>query len=240
MPEWLDGETLLEAADRIAGARDDVHLADGTDAHDASAISIVDAGNDFTATDVEGALAELQADNEAHVAAGDPHTGYLLEGLVEATSWESPTGLDILAHHLYNTTGDDGTVFKSSQAVTFGAGTMADGEGGYTIYLPETSCFNYTYGGYYECKTPYMMAGTYTLDLSGEHAASDRTVLQVSVDGNNVGSAVDFQGGGTGLISHEISTALSLSAGRHTVRATSGTRNGYGTGVRFALHRTGA
>jgi hypothetical protein len=41
------------------------HLADTVDAHDASAISILDAAGDFTATDVEGALAELQADNEA-------------------------------------------------------------------------------------------------------------------------------------------------------------------------------
>lgn len=37
------------------------HLADTTDAHDASAVSIADAGNNFTATDVEAALAELFA-----------------------------------------------------------------------------------------------------------------------------------------------------------------------------------
>jgi hypothetical protein len=60
-------------------AATDTHIADTSDAHDASAISIADAGNDFTATDVEGALDELQADNEAHVAAADPHTGYRLE-----------------------------------------------------------------------------------------------------------------------------------------------------------------
>ena len=60
-------------------AATDTHIADAADAHDASAISIADAGNDFTATDVEGALDELQADNEAHVAAADPHTGYRLE-----------------------------------------------------------------------------------------------------------------------------------------------------------------
>jgi hypothetical protein len=50
----------------------------------ASAISIADVGNDFTATNVEGALDELQADNEAHVAAADPHTGYVLESLLDA------------------------------------------------------------------------------------------------------------------------------------------------------------
>lgn len=40
------------------------HLSDTSDAHDASAISIADTANDFTATDVEGALAELQSDHE--------------------------------------------------------------------------------------------------------------------------------------------------------------------------------
>ena len=49
------------------------HLADATDAHDASAISIVDAANDFTATEVEGALAELQTADEADEAALAAH-----------------------------------------------------------------------------------------------------------------------------------------------------------------------
>ena len=49
-------------------AATDTHIADTADAHDASAISILDTANDFTATDVEGALAELQADAEAHLA----------------------------------------------------------------------------------------------------------------------------------------------------------------------------
>jgi hypothetical protein len=52
----------------VGGGDVSAHLADTTDAHDASAISILDVANDFTATDVEGALAELQADAEAHLA----------------------------------------------------------------------------------------------------------------------------------------------------------------------------
>lgn len=60
-------------------AATDTHIADTADAHDASAISILDTAADFDATDVEGALAELQSDNEAHVAAADPHTGYVKE-----------------------------------------------------------------------------------------------------------------------------------------------------------------
>lgn len=50
------------------------HTGDTSDAHDASAISILDTANDFTATDVEGALAELQSDAEAHLAdSSDAH-----------------------------------------------------------------------------------------------------------------------------------------------------------------------
>jgi len=80
-------QTVVEELDDAIVAVDqliDDHIADAADAHDASAISIADAGNDFTATTVEGALDELQADNEAHVAAADPHTGYVLESLLDA------------------------------------------------------------------------------------------------------------------------------------------------------------
>lgn len=49
------------------------HLTDASDSHDASAISIADAANDFTATEVEGALAELQAADEADEAALAAH-----------------------------------------------------------------------------------------------------------------------------------------------------------------------
>jgi hypothetical protein len=60
--------------------------------HPASAITILDTAADFTATDVEGALAELQADNEAH-AALTKHAGafvwmeiarWYLDGLLRA------------------------------------------------------------------------------------------------------------------------------------------------------------
>lgn len=56
------------AADVATQAELDAHVNDTTAAHAASAVSIADAGNDFTATDVEGALAELQADHEADAA----------------------------------------------------------------------------------------------------------------------------------------------------------------------------
>lgn len=74
------------ASDLATQAELDAHVNDAAAAHAASAISIADAGGDFTATDVEGALDELQADNEAHVAAADPHTGYVLESLFDANT----------------------------------------------------------------------------------------------------------------------------------------------------------
>lgn len=61
------------AAAMATQAELDAHTGDTSDAHDASAISILDAADDFTATDVEGALAELQAADEVDEAALAAH-----------------------------------------------------------------------------------------------------------------------------------------------------------------------
>lgn len=69
------------------------HINNATDAHDASAISILDTANDFTAVDVEGALAELQSDAEAdeaalaaHIAdATDAHAGTAITNVPAGT-----------------------------------------------------------------------------------------------------------------------------------------------------------
>lgn len=78
-----DAELTTHAATAHGSA---THEADAADAHDASAISILDTAADFTATDVEGALAELQSDNETHDAAADPHAGYQKESEKGAAS----------------------------------------------------------------------------------------------------------------------------------------------------------
>jgi hypothetical protein len=57
-------EAGSESAAAVQAALDD-HLVDTVDAHDASAVSIVDAGGYFTATQVEGALQELGAGSVA-------------------------------------------------------------------------------------------------------------------------------------------------------------------------------
>lgn len=68
------GDTAAQAAaEATAAAALAAHLGDASDAHDASAISILDTAADFTATDVEGALAELQTADEADEAALAAH-----------------------------------------------------------------------------------------------------------------------------------------------------------------------
>lgn len=108
---WLALDTTTAAA--LAA-----HLGDTADAHDASAISILDAAADFAATDVEGALAELQGDAEAHAAAADPHAGYLLESLLDTKG-------DMIAASADNTpgklpAGTDGHVLQADSAQALG------------------------------------------------------------------------------------------------------------------------
>jgi hypothetical protein len=89
----------------------------------AANISIADAGNDFTATTVEGALDELQADNETHAAAADPHTGYVLESLYDAKG-------DIITASADNTpakttVGADDTILMADSGATGGVKWVA-------------------------------------------------------------------------------------------------------------------
>jgi len=58
----------LELAGLSTEAGLDAHLADATDAHDASAVSVLDSGALLAATNVEAALAELATDADAHLA----------------------------------------------------------------------------------------------------------------------------------------------------------------------------
>ena len=57
----------------------DLHVNDATDAHDASAISLLDSAAQYSATNVEDGLAEVLDALQAHEIAADPHTGYLKE-----------------------------------------------------------------------------------------------------------------------------------------------------------------
>lgn len=57
-------DTTVLATDAEVTAAVSAHTGDASAAHAASAVSILDEANDFAATDVEGALAELQSDAE--------------------------------------------------------------------------------------------------------------------------------------------------------------------------------
>jgi hypothetical protein len=98
-------------------AATDTHIADATDAHDASAISVLDSAAQITATEVEGALAEIVDASQAHDAAADPHTGYRLES---ADHTHTTTGLQAgtLDHGtaLTGLTDDDHTQYRLESA----------------------------------------------------------------------------------------------------------------------------
>ena len=80
------------AADMATQAELDAHITNASDAHDASAISIADAGGDFTATDVEGALDELQADAEADAAALAAHIADATDAHAGTAITNTPAG----------------------------------------------------------------------------------------------------------------------------------------------------
>ena len=80
------------STDLATQAELDAHVNDTTDAHDASAISIVDTGGYYTSTDVEGALQEAATsggasdlDDLSDVVIGTPATGEVLR--FNGTNW---------------------------------------------------------------------------------------------------------------------------------------------------------
>ena len=121
----------------------DAHTGDAADAHDASAISILDTANDFTATDVEGALAELQADNEAHIAAADPHTGYVKEN--DANYVDLTDGGATTLHSHAGGGGINTLRTTSNQTINGGAGVFVDITG---LTFPVVSGTDYAFDFY--------------------------------------------------------------------------------------------
>lgn len=146
------GNTITHAATANAWAAGDkvyqVVAKDDLDAFlqsgaPASAISIADAGNDFTATDVEGALAELQSDHEAdstalsdHIAdATAAHAGTAISntpaGNIAATTVQAAINeLDSEKSATAHTHTETQTLLYSR------AGTLATGTGTFRVYAP--------------------------------------------------------------------------------------------------------
>lgn len=95
------------------------HLADTTDAHDASAISVADAGTFYTATDVEGVLAEIApqlAAVSSYVLVQDQKTQNTAGGTFTSGAWQT---------RVLNTEVNDadGICSLSSNQITLSAGT---------------------------------------------------------------------------------------------------------------------
>lgn len=88
---------LKDASDVVTdlGGDADTHIADATDAHDASAISVADSGGLLTATDVEAALAEIAGDSDNHIAdSSGAHAASAISVLDTAANF---TGTDVEA-----------------------------------------------------------------------------------------------------------------------------------------------
>lgn len=124
-----DAGTEHELTNAAAAADLTAHTADTSDAHDASAISILDTAGDFTATDVEGALAELQSDHETDSAALTTHEG--------DTSTHGATvvaGTEDITFETLDANGDVGTT-----ASTLAEGDHTHAGGGGPTYIMKTA-----------------------------------------------------------------------------------------------------
>ncbi len=89
------------AAEKANDSALTAHIGDTTDAHDASAISVLDSGNNFTATDVEAALAEEADARQAHEAdTSDAHDASAISVLDTAAQYTATNVEDALAEVL--------------------------------------------------------------------------------------------------------------------------------------------
>lgn len=131
----LDSEKATAGSVTTVASDLAAHIADTSDAHDASAISIVDAGANYTATDVEGALAEvhdsLEAVSAGGVADGSITSAKIADGSVTAAKLAVPE-------------------ISTAFAGTINAPSIA-ANGNATIYFHSdaTSVTTTTYGGNY-------------------------------------------------------------------------------------------
>lgn len=146
--QYLDGVTSSIQTQLTANATSiNDHISDTADAHDASAISNVPSGN-LSATDVQGALNELQSDVDLRELASNKGIaggyasldggGKVPVGQLPATlmtyegTWNASTNTPTLT----NGTGDSGMVYIVNVAGTtnFGAGPITFSVGDWVIY----------------------------------------------------------------------------------------------------------
>ena len=106
------------------------HEADTSDAHDASAVSILDTAGDFTATDVEGALAELQSDAEAHLTdSSDAHDASAIS-ITDSGGYFTGTDVEAALQELGAASGGGGVMpvlFGTESVISLGGEIAASG-----------------------------------------------------------------------------------------------------------------
>jgi hypothetical protein len=206
------GETLRVTLDGDQGSAGQALVSDGGGktvwgSVPASAIPILDADDDFTATDVEGALAELQADAEAHVAASDPHAGYVQEADAD---WVELTGAGETALHSHAGGGGAPTdadylvgTAQGGLSAEIVVGTSPGGELGGTWGSPTVDA---SHSGSTHAATQAAAEATAAAALAGHVAAGDpHTGYRLeSADHTHASSGLQ-----AGTIDHGVLTGLS-------------------------------
>jgi hypothetical protein len=144
--------TVAEARIHADISRDSelaAHTGDTSDAHDASAISVLDTAANFAGTDVEAVLAELQDNIDAIGGATPVGEGMGLVSASTAISAGATTLLDITSEdddddgwHQPDTTAISGTVTKTASSLTLtGSGTsfLSQLSPGHVLSVPGTA-----------------------------------------------------------------------------------------------------
>lgn len=127
----------------------DNHINDASDAHDASAISVLDSGNNFTSTDVEGALAEAMDAAQAAQSDADAAQADATQALSDAAAAQAD------ATQALSDAADaqaDATEALSLSGQSFEAGVAGEAFGADEIWLVRRAKSGETAGRYYKAQ----------------------------------------------------------------------------------------
>ena len=159
------------------------HIGDTTDAHDASAISVLDTAAQYAATNVEDALAEVLDGLQAHEVAADPHTQYLKE------SDFTKAAIDALNVDADTLDGIDSTGFATASGLSDHIGDTTDAHDASAI----------SYAGSTNLAATQVEAALDELDTeklaTSSYTAADVLSKLLTVDGSGSGLDADLLDG---------------------------------------------
>lgn len=165
------------------------HLADTTDAHDASAISVLDTANNFTGTEVETVLDELF---DAISAGGIPATIFDAKGdLIAATAADTAVRLpagDNNAALIVKSSTSTGLKWRANNDFASAAPTVNDDEG--DTYETGSRWLDTSNGREYVCTDPTTGAAVW-VDLIGAGGAVATDAIWDAAGDLAVGSGAD-------------------------------------------------